>query len=92
MVPLPAGILPAAVKNPHETDVRNMQSAEDFGSDSRPARRLLSSVAEESTLDDEPLILWSVSETLKHQGYTVVEARDVRSALAAAVAAPSPFR
>jgi DNA-binding NtrC family response regulator len=42
-------------------------------------------------VDDEPLILWSVSETLKHEGYTVVEARDARGALAAVAAAASPF-
>jgi two-component system, NtrC family, response regulator AtoC len=42
-------------------------------------------------VDDEPLILWSISETLKHEGYTVVEARDARGALAAVAAAASPF-
>lgn len=42
-------------------------------------------------VDDEPLILWSVSETLRQQGYAVVEARDARGALDAVAAAPSPF-
>jgi DNA-binding NtrC family response regulator len=32
-------------------------------------------------VDDEPLIRWSLSETLADAGYTVVEAADRRSAL-----------
>ena len=42
-------------------------------------------------VDDDPLILWSFSETLKHRGYAVVEAPDARGALAAVAAADSPF-
>lgn len=42
-------------------------------------------------VDDEPLMLWSVSETLRHQGYTVVEARDAQGALIAVAAADLPF-
>jgi DNA-binding NtrC family response regulator len=42
-------------------------------------------------VDDEPLMLWSVSETLRDRGYTVVEARDARNALTAVAAAELPF-
>lgn len=42
-------------------------------------------------VDDEPLIRWSVSETLREHGYAVVEARDARSALDAVAAASVPF-
>ncbi len=42
-------------------------------------------------VDDEPLIRWSVSETLRHEGYTVVEAGDAKSALTAVNEGDSPF-
>ena len=42
-------------------------------------------------VDDEPLIRWSVSETLRHEGYSVGEAEDARSALNAVRDAGSPF-
>lgn len=42
-------------------------------------------------VDDEPLIRWSVSETLRHEGHVVVEAEDAESALIAVRNARSPF-
>ena len=42
-------------------------------------------------IDDEPLIRWSVRETLRHHGYTVVEAGDARAAIRAASDAGAPF-
>lgn len=42
-------------------------------------------------VDDEPLIRWSVSETLIEHGCSVAEAGDARSALAAVVAAAAAF-
>jgi DNA-binding NtrC family response regulator len=42
-------------------------------------------------VDDERLIRWSLSETLRHQGYAVVEAGDARSALSEANDAPESF-
>jgi DNA-binding NtrC family response regulator len=42
-------------------------------------------------VDDEPLIRWSVAETLGDRGYRVVEAEDGRSALEAAEEAGDPF-
>lgn len=42
-------------------------------------------------VDDEPLIRWSVSETLRHEGHIVVEAEDAQSALIAVRNARSPF-
>lgn len=42
-------------------------------------------------VDDEPLIRWCVSETLREHGYAVVEARDARSALDAVAAASPSF-
>jgi DNA-binding NtrC family response regulator len=42
-------------------------------------------------VDDERLIRWSLSETLRHQGYAVVEAGDARSAINEANDAPKSF-
>jgi DNA-binding NtrC family response regulator len=42
-------------------------------------------------VDDERLIRWSLSETLRHQGYAVVEAGDARSAISEANEAPESF-
>lgn len=42
-------------------------------------------------VDDEPLIRWSMSETLSERGYDVVEAGDGQSAIAAVSGSPSPF-
>ncbi len=42
-------------------------------------------------VDDEPLIRWSISETLQQEGYEVAEARDAHSALAAISQAHRPF-
>jgi DNA-binding NtrC family response regulator len=42
-------------------------------------------------VDDEPLIRWSVCETLAENGHQVAEAADARSALTAARTAPVPF-
>lgn len=42
-------------------------------------------------VDDEPLIRWSICETLRQEGYTVVEAGDARTALSAVGTAPRPF-
>jgi DNA-binding NtrC family response regulator len=53
---------------------------------SRIARR-----ANVLVVDDEPLIRWSVSETLRHEGFAVVEAGDARSAIGAVASAPTPF-
>lgn len=46
-----------------------------------PAARVL-------VVDDEPLVRWSVRETLAAQGYEVVEAGDGRSAMAALALQP----
>lgn len=42
-------------------------------------------------VDDEPLIRWWLSETLQHQGYSVVEAGDARSAIREASETRDPF-
>jgi DNA-binding NtrC family response regulator len=42
-------------------------------------------------VDDEPLIRWSVSETLRQQGYRVVEAGDAETAIDAASDPRTPF-
>jgi two-component system, NtrC family, response regulator AtoC len=42
-------------------------------------------------VDDERLIRWSLSETLRHQGYAVVEAGDARNAISEANDAPESF-
>src|SRR5262245_29029453 len=42
-------------------------------------------------VEDEPLIRWSVSETLRQEGHVVMEAGDARSALDAVRDAESPF-
>jgi two-component system response regulator AtoC len=42
-------------------------------------------------VDDEPLIRWSMSETLTDLGNNVVEAGDARSAIAAVTDADIPF-
>jgi len=42
-------------------------------------------------VDDEPLIRWSMAETLTDRGHQVVEAGDARSAIAAVSDAPIPF-
>jgi len=42
-------------------------------------------------VDDEPLIRWSLSETLRYQGFTVVEAGDARTAIREASDALNPF-
>jgi DNA-binding NtrC family response regulator len=42
-------------------------------------------------VDDERLIRWSVSETLEHQGFTVVEAGDARTAVGEASDTQKPF-
>lgn len=42
-------------------------------------------------VDDEPLIRWSLSETLGHLGFTVVEAGDARTAVGAASDPQKPF-
>jgi two-component system response regulator (stage 0 sporulation protein F) len=41
-------------------------------------------------VDDEPLIRWSIAETLGAAGHQVVEAEDAASALQAITAAPHP--
>ena len=41
-------------------------------------------------VDDEPLIRWSLAETLEHSGHTVLEAGDARSAILA-VSSGEPF-
>jgi len=48
-----------------------------------PPRRIL-------VVDDEMLIRWSISETLKPHGYTVVEAADAASARRALADGPEP--
>ena len=48
-----------------------------------PPRRIL-------VVDDEMLIRWSISETLKQHGYTIVEAGDAASARRALVELPEP--
>ena len=50
-----------------------------------PARRLRVLV-----VDDEPLIRWSIAETLGAAGHRVTEAQDAASALQALVDAPDP--
>jgi DNA-binding NtrC family response regulator len=35
-------------------------------------------------VDDEPLVRWSIAETLREHGFDIVEASDARSAMAAA--------
>jgi two-component system response regulator PilR (NtrC family) len=42
-------------------------------------------------VDDEPLIRWSLAETLIHRGYAVTEASDARTAVAAIENAAEPF-
>jgi DNA-binding NtrC family response regulator len=42
-------------------------------------------------VDDELLIRWSISETLKRRGYHVVEAADAAAARRAVADSPSPF-
>jgi two-component system, NtrC family, C4-dicarboxylate transport response regulator DctD len=42
-------------------------------------------------VDDEPLIRWSLSETLGHVGFTVVEAGDARTAMGEASDPQKPF-
>ena len=42
-------------------------------------------------VDDEPLIRWSLAETLGDLGHEVVEAGDARAALALAEGAQPPF-
>lgn len=42
-------------------------------------------------VDDEPLIRWSISETLADSGYQVVESSDGQSARSAVTAAPREF-
>jgi DNA-binding NtrC family response regulator len=42
-------------------------------------------------VDDEPLIRWSVSQSLADLGYSVEEASDAASALKIVVASPEPF-
>lgn len=42
-------------------------------------------------VDDEPLIRWSMAETLTDRGHDVVEAGDARSAIAAVSGAAIPF-
>ena len=41
-------------------------------------------------VDDEPLIRWSIAETLGAAGHRVIEAQDAASALKALAAAPEP--
>ena len=50
-----------------------------------PTPRLLVLVVE-----DEPLIRWSIAETLARMGHTVVEADDAKSAIGALSAMPEP--
>jgi DNA-binding NtrC family response regulator len=50
---------------------------------SRPLRILV--------VDDEPLIRWSLAETLSEPGYHVAEAADAEHAVQAVTAAPLPF-
>jgi DNA-binding NtrC family response regulator len=50
----------------------------------KPAARVL-------VVDDEPLIRWSVAETLSASGMTVIQAHDGASALAQLRAAAEPF-
>ena len=42
-------------------------------------------------VDDEPLIRWSMAETLTDRGHEVVEAADGRSAIAAVSGSSTPF-
>lgn len=42
-------------------------------------------------VDDEPLIRWSLSETLADSGHRIVEAGDGHSAVEAVTATPRPF-
>ena len=41
-------------------------------------------------IEDEPLIRWSIAETLARMGHTVVEAADARSAIRMLTAMPEP--
>ncbi len=43
-------------------------------------------------VDDEPLVRWSIAETLRDRGYDIVEASDARGALAAIQAIRPPNR
>jgi len=49
-----------------------------------PARRVL-------VVDDEPLIRWSIAETLTERGFEVIEAGDARSAVQIVSDATEPF-
>jgi len=42
-------------------------------------------------VEDEPLIRWSIAETLAHRGHTVLEAGNARNAVRALRAAPDPI-
>ena len=42
-------------------------------------------------IEDEPLIRWSIAETLAHGGHTVLEARNASTAVRALTAAPEPI-
>lgn len=42
-------------------------------------------------VDDEPLIRWSLAETLEQSGHVVVEAGDAQSAIRSVAAAGEPF-
>lgn len=42
-------------------------------------------------VDDEPLIRWSLSETLEHRGFTVVEAGSAQAAIAEVSKPQHPF-
>lgn len=49
-----------------------------------PVRRVL-------VVDDEPLIRWSLAQTLTESGFEVIEAGDARSAVQAVSDATEPF-
>jgi DNA-binding NtrC family response regulator len=67
-----------------------------FSGGVEPGMRSISHMLKKSApsvlvVDDEALIRWTLAETLTERGYTVIQAEDARSAVAAIESAGEPF-
>lgn len=56
-----------------------------------PLENVMSNHPAVLVVDDEPLIRWSIAETLRHRGYAVVVAGDADAARGAVANATTPF-